>query len=132
MTHLSVWPSAMLNGVGTPVAIISQLDTRPACTPVNASRAALWRRRHDSGSGWLARPFLCDSLIHDSTPVYPGALSNLLERHVVDVVLMDVQMSDIDGLEATAFISDQEKSTGKHVSMSIPLAWADLPRLSLC
>jgi hypothetical protein len=29
---------------------------------------------HDSGSGRFATPFLCDSFIHDSTPVYPGAL----------------------------------------------------------
>src|SRR6202047_1030576 len=74
----SVWPSALLNGVGTPVEIISQLNTRPACAPVNASLAALRLAMHDSGSGWIATPFLCDSCIHDSTPVYPGALSKLL------------------------------------------------------
>ena len=74
----AVLPSALLNGVGTPVAIISQLNTRPACAPVNASMAALRLAMHDSGSGWLAGPFLCDSCIHDSTPVYPGALSSLL------------------------------------------------------
>jgi hypothetical protein len=79
LAHPAVWPSALLNGVGTPVAIISQLDTRPACAPVNASMAAFQRFMHDSGSGWLAMPFLCDSFIHDSTPVYPGALSSLLE-----------------------------------------------------
>ena len=33
---------------------------------------------HDSGSGWFATPFLCDSFIHYSTPVYPGALRSLL------------------------------------------------------
>jgi hypothetical protein len=73
-----VWPSALLNDVGTPVAIISQLNGRPACAPVNASMVALRRAMHDSGSGWIATPFLCDSCIHDSTPVYPGALSGLL------------------------------------------------------
>jgi len=75
----SVWPSALLNDVGTPVAIISQLNTLPACAPVNASMVALRLAMHDSGSGWLATPFLCDSRIHDSTPVYPGALSILLD-----------------------------------------------------
>jgi hypothetical protein len=78
MAHPSVLPSAMLNDVGTPVAIISQLNTRPACTPVNASMAALRLATHDSGPGWIATPFLHDSFIHNSTPVYPGALSNLL------------------------------------------------------
>jgi hypothetical protein len=33
---------------------------------------------HDSGSGWFAKPFLYDSFIHYSTPVYPGALRSLL------------------------------------------------------
>jgi hypothetical protein len=78
----SVWPSALLNDVGTPVAIISQLNTRPACAPVNASMVALRLATHDSGSGWIATPFLCDSCIHDSTPVYPGALSTLLVHRV--------------------------------------------------
>jgi hypothetical protein len=78
IAHPSVLPSALLNVVGTPVAIISQLNTLPACAPVNASMAALRLATHDSGSGWFARPFLYDSFIHNSTPVYPGALSNLL------------------------------------------------------
>jgi hypothetical protein len=73
-----VWPSAMRNDVGTPIAIISQLNTRPACAPVNASMVALRLAMHDSGSGWVATPSLCDSFIHDSTPVYPGALNNLV------------------------------------------------------
>jgi len=74
----AVGPSALLNDVGTPVAIISQLNTLPTCTPVNASMAASRLSMHDSGPGWLARPFPYDSFIHNSTPVYPGALSNLL------------------------------------------------------
>jgi len=79
MAHPPVLPSAMLNDVGTPIAIISQLNTRPACAPVNASMVALRLAMHDSGSGWVATPSLCDSFIHDSTPVYPGALRSLLE-----------------------------------------------------
>ena len=78
ITHPPVLPSAMLNGVGTPVAIISQLNTLPALPPVNASMATLRLATHDSGPGWLATPFLYDSLIHNSTPIYPGALSILL------------------------------------------------------
>ena len=74
----AVLPSATWYGVGTPDAIISQLNTLPAAAPVNASMAALRLATHDSGSGWVAIPFLCDSLIHDSTPVYPGAHHGLL------------------------------------------------------
>ena len=54
----SVLPSAMLNDVGTPVAIVSQLNTLPACAPVNASMATSRLATHDSGSGWFATPFL--------------------------------------------------------------------------
>jgi hypothetical protein len=71
MAHPSMLPSAMLNGVGTPVAIISQLNTLPACAPVNASMAASRLATHDSGPGWIATPFLYDSFIHNSTPVAP-------------------------------------------------------------
>jgi Asp-tRNA(Asn)/Glu-tRNA(Gln) amidotransferase A subunit family amidase len=30
---------------------------------------------HDSGSGWIATPFLYGSCIRDSLPVYPGAFT---------------------------------------------------------
>jgi len=72
----------MRNDVGTPVAIISQLNTLPACAPVNASMAASRLAMHDSGSGWFAKPFLYDFFIHYSTPVYPGALRSLLEQDI--------------------------------------------------
>ena len=78
LAHPSVLPSAMMNDVGTPIAIISQLHTLSACAPVNASMAALRLATHDSGSGRFATPFLYDSFIHYSTPVYPGALRSLL------------------------------------------------------
>jgi len=77
IAHPPVLPSAMRNDVGTLVAIISQLNTQPACAPVNASLPALRLQTHDSGSGWFATPFLCDSFIHNSTPLYPGALRTL-------------------------------------------------------
>jgi hypothetical protein len=69
ITHPPVLPSTLMNGVGTPVAIISQLNTLPALPPVNASMAASRLDTHDSGPGWLATPFLYDSFIHNSTPV---------------------------------------------------------------
>src|SRR3954447_19784252 len=74
----AVLPSVMCHGVGTLVAIISQLNTLPACASVNASMAALRLAMHDSRSGWFATPFLYDSFIHYSTPVYPGARHGLL------------------------------------------------------
>jgi hypothetical protein len=60
------------------VVVISELDTRPMCSPVNASPAALRPPAHDSGPKWCATPFLCGSLIRYSMPVYPGAFPDPL------------------------------------------------------
>jgi len=45
LAHPPVLPSAIRNDVGTPVAIVSQLDTLPACAPVNASLQPCGRPR---------------------------------------------------------------------------------------
>jgi two-component system sensor histidine kinase/response regulator len=47
-----------------------------------------------------------------------------LTQHAVDVVLMDVQMPDMDGLEATTHIRAQERSTGAHVPIIALTAYA--------
>ena len=69
ITPRRILPSDQRNCVGTPDDLISRLNTSPACAPVNASAASLRAPPHDSGSGWLARPFLCDSFIRDSISV---------------------------------------------------------------
>jgi hypothetical protein len=53
--------------------VISELNTWPVCTPVNASPAPLRTQVHDSEPKWCATPFLCGSLIRYSMPVYLGA-----------------------------------------------------------
>jgi hypothetical protein len=41
-------PSAPINNVGAPIGLISELNGRPACTPVNASPAALRRPTYET------------------------------------------------------------------------------------
>ena len=66
-------PSPCQNKVGTPKIVISELNSWPACAPVNASPAMLPPPAHDSEPGWVASPFLYGSFIRYSMPVYPGA-----------------------------------------------------------
>jgi len=72
---LLILPSPHKHKVGTPIEVISELDGWPACAPVNASPAMLPPPAHDSGSGWVASPFLYGSFIRNSPPVYPGAFA---------------------------------------------------------
>jgi two-component system sensor histidine kinase/response regulator len=43
------------------------------------------------------------------------AALDALERESFDAILMDVQMPEMDGLEATAAIRNKEKYTGAHI-----------------
>jgi signal transduction histidine kinase/CheY-like chemotaxis protein len=47
-----------------------------------------------------------------------------LEREVFDVALLDLEMSDIDGFEATSVIREREKKTGRHLPIVATTAHA--------
>src|ERR1700730_15572303 len=53
---------------------VSQLNTWPAVSPVNASRQPSRDAVHHSGSGRLARPSPWGTFTSYSLPAFPGAL----------------------------------------------------------
>jgi len=62
---------------------LPRLYTRPARTPVNASQLSSRKATHDSGPLWVAGPLTCDSFIHNTSPVYPGARREANGNHTL-------------------------------------------------
>jgi len=57
---------------------------------------------------------------------------SVLENQHFDVILMDIQMPEMDGLEATAAIREQEKETGEHIRIVAMTAHAMKGDRELC
>ena len=56
-SHRMMLPSRQQKGIGTSEMPVSQLNTQPMVSPVNASRQTSRAAAHHSGSGRLARPY---------------------------------------------------------------------------
>jgi hypothetical protein len=78
LTRRPAWPSRSGNPVGTPRVVISELNSWPMRTPIDASPAMLPPPAHDTGPWWLATPSMSGSRIPYSMPVYPGAFCQAL------------------------------------------------------
>jgi hypothetical protein len=77
---------------------------------------------HGSGPRWVATPFLYDSCIHNTTPVYPDAIRTITSRTILDlnVWLRDVQIGSPRPCRAShGSQADSEPGIAKTFDISI-------------
>jgi CheY-like chemotaxis protein len=103
---------------GLPVAV----DTGVKREGIGSLRVLL---AEDNAVNALLASVLLRKAGHHVTHVVTGRQAlNALALHQFDVVLMDVQMPDMDGLEATAEIRRAEAGTGDHLPIVVVTAHA--------
>ncbi len=61
-SHGMMLPSPQPKGIGTSERPVSQLNTQPMISPVNASRQTSRSAAHHSGPKQLARPYFAEDL----------------------------------------------------------------------
>jgi PAS domain S-box-containing protein len=97
---------------------------RPEAMPVLVTRPSLREEgrslrlllAEDNVVNQLLATRLLEKQGHKVVTVGNGrALLERLEKETFDLVLMDIQMPEMDGFEATAAIRKEEESTGKHL-----------------
>ena len=95
-----------------------QQPAAPAVTPVRAATALRVLVAEDNTVNQKLAEHLLTRRGHQPVIVGNGrAAVDALERERFDLVLMDLQMPEMDGFEATAAIRAREQSTGRRISI---------------
>jgi signal transduction histidine kinase/CheY-like chemotaxis protein len=107
---------AITAAIGNPVEPITQPAAAASPSERCASRTLRVLLAEDNAVNQRLVVKLMEKHGHSLVAVNNGVEAlDALERGTFDVVLMDVQMPEMGGFEATARIREREKSTGQHV-----------------
>jgi CheY-like chemotaxis protein len=114
-----VGQAALLEAIRAALRMRSSRDTQAAAPSITPTRAA-GRLRVLVAEDNVVNRKLAEHLLqrrgHTPVMVTNGREAvDALRREQVDLVLMDLQMPEMDGFEATAIIRDREMATGDHL-----------------
>ncbi|MGO9527635.1 MAG: response regulator [Verrucomicrobiia bacterium] len=105
---------AALGNPGEPIAPPSATEASPSVAGTSRKLRVLLAEDNAVNQRLVVK--LMEKHGHSLVAVNNGVEAlDALERETFDVVLMDVQMPELGGFEATACIREREKSTGQHI-----------------
>jgi two-component system sensor histidine kinase/response regulator len=111
--------ATLLDTVRRALGTRRRADTRPAAPAVTPTRAAQKLRvlvAEDNAVNRTLAAHLLTRRGHQPVLASNGREAlDILAREPIDLVLMDLQMPEVDGFEATGIIRAQERTTGEHL-----------------